>query len=239
MLRPIRPGALTLAAVLSTLNATAQMAWGVKAGPNLTSLKVTYEAAGGTGLNNTAPPDLKATGGGWHAGVYFNTTGGSNAGLLFELMYSRRLASSSYDYTVSGSGVDYHYVGEVEYRLEYIELPLLLCVRPIERLSIHAGAAAALLRSATSKDRGQRSYPTGQGNIFTAGYSSNGTEKDLSKASVDLVVGGSVKVGTELLLSVRYLMDMNDLDPTSGTTAKSSLWQFSLCYEVTGARKQP
>lgn len=231
-------GALTSGAVLFTLHTMAQTSLGVKAGPNLSSLTLSYTTPGGTGLNNTPPPDIKATGGGWHVGGYFNTTGGSFAGLIFELQYSRRFGSMAYDYTVSESGVDHRYVGRLEYEFKYIEVPLLLCVRPIDRLSIHAGGAAALLRSGHVEDRGERSSAAGQVSGYTPRYSRTDQVEELNRTSVELVLGGTVKVVDELLLGVRYLMDLNDLDPTSGTTAKSSLWQFSLCYEVAGAKKQ-
>ena len=238
MLRSERIEALTLAAVLFTLHTMAQTSLGVKAGPNLSALTLSYATPGGTGLNNTPPPDIKATGGGWHVGGYFNTTGGSFAGLIFEVQYSRRLGSMAYDYTVSESGVDHRYVGRVEYEFKYIELPLLLCVRPIDRLSIHAGAAVALLRSGHVQDWGERSSSAGQVSGYTPRYGRTDSVEELNRTSVELVLGGTVKVVDELLLGARYLMDLNDLHPSSGTTAKSSMWQFSLCYEVAGAKKQ-
>lgn len=238
MLRHVHVGALTLATALLVMQSAAQTSLGVKAGPNLSSLKLSYTTPGGTGLNNTPPPDLKATGGGWHLGGYFNTTGRSIAGLIFEIQYSRRIGSVVYDYTVSESGVDHRYAGRVEYAFKYIELPLLVCVRPIDRLSIHAGGAVALLRSGHVKDWGERSSSVGQVSGYTPTYGRTDTAEELNRSSVELVLGGTVKLVDELLLCARYVMDLNDLDPNTGTTATASLFQFSLCYEIGGAKKQ-
>lgn len=158
--------AIALFFMLAPVNA--QLAFGVKGGVNFNTLKAQYSGS-------TAPPDTKASGMGFHMGFFLVTSTDASAAMRFELLYSRRATSEDYDYTTGTSPHEHQYKGHADFTLEYMEVPVFLSIRASEELSIHVGAAAAVLISASSTDEGTL-YWTDMGSNYSSNYSEKGTD---------------------------------------------------------------
>lgn len=128
---------LILLAAIGGLFSNAQAqgpAFGLKGGLNFSTLNV--EGADQKGRF------------GFNGGVFGRTSPGLMLGLQAELLYSTR--GSSADYSAFFGLVDQN----VDFRLNYIELPLLLSIRPVEILDLHVGGYAGYLLSAQVKTSG-------------------------------------------------------------------------------------
>lgn len=225
---------LSLVVILCAVRADAQVAIGMKGGLNLNRLKAEVFLTTGSANGTTTPPDVDASGTGFHAGLFMSTSRGPGVGLLIEALYSLRSSDYSYDYSLKNAGITNAYKGSTEYRLHYIELPVLLNVRPKEKLTFQFGAAAAFLQSAYTRDQGTRTVSS-PGSFLSLEYDDkSSSDKDLSKVSIDVVVGADYEVISGLHGSVRFLADLNDLDKGKDIVAKSSLFQFSIGYTLIG-----
>ncbi len=223
-----------LVGLLHSNRADAQVALGFKAGANYDLLSIKYNAPNIPGYTISLPPDVKAAGPGFHTGAYLNTTGSGKTGLILEVLYSRRSSVYDYDYELDGSRT---YEGSVRYRLEYVELPVLFNGRVSNKLQLQFGFAAALVQSASSVDEGTVTY-AGPSGSFTSTYKdrSNGT-RDMTKVALDIAGGADLEFLRGLHGTIRYLMDLNNLDSTGDTDSKSRLFQLSIGYDLIGRQK--
>lgn len=238
MSKYIRGAAAAGVLALLSQHASAQVAVGLKGGVNLNFLKVEY-GSGGSGV--TSEPDTKASGLGFLAGAYLNTTGGGNSGFLMEVVYSRRNSSESYNYTLTstGSSSTSTYVGKIDYTFQYIQIPLLVCAKPTERLAVHFGAAAAFLQGVSSRDIGTHTFSSGSSGTFSSTYDKKtSTDKNLNKVIASVVIGADYEPILGLHGGLRFLYDLVDADKTSDITATGSELQFSVGYDLIGRRKE-
>ena len=238
MSKHIRAAAAAGALSLMSLCASAQVGVGLKGGMNLDFLKVDY---GSSGNGSSPQPVTKASGTGFLAGAYLNTTGAANSGLLLEVLYSRRRSSESYNYTLtsSGSSSTRKYVGKIDYTFQYIQIPLLLCAKPTARLAIHFGAAADLLQGVSSRDIGSYTFTSGSSGSGSSSYDVKvTTDKNLNKVIASLVIGADYEPLPGLHGGVRFLYDVVDADKTSDITATGSELQFSVGFDLIGRRKE-
>lgn len=86
-----------------------------------------------------------------------NVLAGFNAGLFFELPLSQNVSlQPEVSYTVKGAEVVYNnafLTGSTKYRLNYIEVPVLLKAKILPALNIHFGPYAAFLVDANIKSQ--------------------------------------------------------------------------------------
>ena len=238
MSKYIRSAASAGALAVMGLCASAQVAVGLKGGVNLNFLKVDY---GSGGYGSSAEPDTKASGAGFLAGAYLNTTGAGNSGLLLEVVYSRRSSSETYNYTLTslGSSDTRTYAGKTDYTFQYIQIPVLLCAKPTERLAIHFGAAADFLQGVSGRDVGTYTYTSGSSGTFSSTYDKKTTtDKNLNKVIASVVIGADYEPIPGLHGGLRFLYDVVDADKTSDITATGSELQFSVGYDLIGRRKE-
>ncbi len=238
MSKYIRGAVAASALAMMGLCASAQVAVGLKGGVNLNFLKVDY---GGGGYGISAEPDTKASGVGFLAGAYLNTTGEANSGLLLEVLYSRRNSSETYNYTLTsqGSSDTRTYAGKTDYTFQYIQIPVLLCAKPSERLAIHFGAAADFLQGVSGRDLGTYTFTSVTGGTFSSTYDKKTTtDKNLNKVIASVVIGADYEPIPGLHGGVRFLYDVVDADKTSDVTATGSELQFSVGYDLIGGKKE-
>lgn len=182
-MRTIYTTALALFAIFAapTFSAAQGPAFGVKGGLNLTTLAV-----------NEADDENARLG--FNAGIFARTMPSSPFGVQVELLYSTRGSKSSY------SGFFDLVDQEVDFNLNYLELPVLASFRIGEIVDLQLGAYAAYLLSA---------------NISTSGDLGSGRE-DLDRdnfRSVDYGIAGGVgfNLGPTAQVGVRYLHGLNNV----------------------------
>ena len=209
----------------------AQTTIGFKGGPSYHTLKIRYASTVLLGSTVEPDPDERATGFGSHAGFYLNTTGQGSVGLLFEVLYSRRSASIDYDYSLDRFNA---YKGRITYRLEYMEVPVLLNFKATDHFQVSLGAAALIAQVASFVDIGTYTYdspPLEFTNTYVEGAS---ITDGLTKVVADLAVGAQYEILNGLHCGLRYLIDLNDADNSDQAEARSTVLQFSVGYDVFG-----
>ena len=227
--------ALILFGLMASPEILAQATFGFKGGVNHNTMKIKFTPTVPFGFNVEAPPNATASGLGFHTGLYLNTTGDATAGLLLEVLYSRRSSAYDYDYVLGGVS---SYTGRIEYRLEYVEVPILINFKATDELQITFGAAAAIAQAGSFLDVGTMKYSSPQLE-FTNTYKDRGsTTKDLTKVVLDVVVGAQFEVLNGFHCGLRYLVDMNNADNSDQTDTKSNVLQFSVAYDIFGRRKE-
>jgi hypothetical protein len=164
-----------VALMAATTVATAQgPAFGVKAGLNYSTLAV-----------NEADDENARLG--FNGGVFARTAPEAPFGLQVELLYSTKGTHTTYS-AVFGL-IDQ----EVDFNLNYLELPVLASLRVADVIDIHLGGYAGYLLSAkvsTSGDLGSGSEELDRDNFTSMDYG--------------LAVGAGLNIGESLQVGVRY-----------------------------------
>jgi hypothetical protein len=136
---------LTIALALG-VGANAQIKYGVKAGLNLSSLSTVESSAGGISVNTLESDGLTA---GFHVGGFVNFSFGGIIGLQPELLFSiqggKQKAPSTLGTPVGDPSVDITF--------DYINVPVLLDIKPLPGLSILVGPQIGfnIYKSATNE----------------------------------------------------------------------------------------
>lgn len=171
---------------------------GVKTGINLS----TVHFAGAS----DAEVDSKA---GWVIGVFGELKKpGRGVGLQAEILYSREGYETEYDYH------------DVKMRLNYINIPILVKIYPVEFLSFDLGYQAGILWNAVEHTKRPRG--TGGENEDIAGIRS---------VNNSLVLGLTFRLGSHVDLSARYNLGLSDLEnKQEGDMIRSRVGQFTLGY---------
>lgn len=183
MIKLFRPCALAAcAALFAAVDLHAQgPAFGLKGGLNYTNL------AGIDADDNNARL-------GFHAGVFARTMPEQPVGLQIELLYSTK--GNRTDYTAFFGLIDQ----QVDFNLNYLELPVLASIRLADVVDLHLGAYAAYLLSANVKTSGD------------LGSGSESLDRD-NFTSLDLGIAGGVgfNLGESAQVGVRYLHGFTDV----------------------------
>jgi hypothetical protein len=177
----------------------AQFGLGIKAGANFATLN---SSGGDPGFN----PDWESITA-LHAGLYANYFFGETIGIQPEILFSQK-----------GSKVEDI---DLENKLTYIDIPILLRVQFLKILSVHAGPQFSFLTSAKS--------------IF------DGDEEDISdqikSLDTSLAFGAGVDLPLRLHLNVRYIMGLSNIadDADFGDIEiKNNMFQASLGFRIIG-----
>ncbi|HEY0976273.1 MAG TPA: porin family protein [Flavobacteriales bacterium] len=163
---------------LSVVNAQGP-SFGLKGGLNFSSLDVeSDDQKGRLGFN---------------AGIFGRTDAEQPLGLQVELLYSTK--GSSAEYTTFFGLVDQ----TVDFKLNYLELPVMLAFRPVEILDIHVGGYAGYLLSAQVETSGD------------LGSGSEDLDADhFQRIDAGLVVGAGLNLGPAQI-GARYLYGLTEL----------------------------
>lgn len=169
---PIATIALLLAGAHSTM--AQGPAFGVKAGLNYSTLAV-----------NEADDENARLG--FHGGVFARTAPEAPIGLQVELLYSTKGTQTSY--SALWGLIDQ----EVDFNLNYLELPVLASFRVAEILDLQVGGYAGYLLSAKTS---------------TSGDLGSGTEEldrdNFTSMDYGLAAGAGVNIGENLQVGLRY-----------------------------------
>lgn len=172
---------LLVAFALITFNTTNAQgpSFGLKGGLNFSSLDVeSDEQKGRLGFN---------------AGVFGRTDAELPLGVQVELLYSTK--GSSADYTTFFGYVDQ----SVDFKLNYLELPVILAFRPVPILDIHLGGYAGYLLAAE---------------VETSGDLGSGSEDldvdHFQRIDAGLAVGAALNLGPAQI-GARYLYGLTEL----------------------------
>ncbi len=175
-MKHLLPIAITCAACAISTTASAQgPMFGVKGGLNYSTLAVD-EA------------DEERSRLGYHIGLFARSAPSEQLGLQVELLYSTKGSSTTYN-ALFGLIEQ-----EIDFRLNYVELPIMASLRVAEIVDFQLGAYAAYLLSA----RGSSSGDLGSG--------SDELDRDNFK-SMDFGLGGGVafNVGPSAQFGIRYM----------------------------------
>ncbi len=155
-----------------------------------------FGVKGGLNYSNLAGMDSKDDNAriGFNGGVFARTMPDQPVGLQVELLYSTKGNHTTYS-TFFGL-VDQ----DVDFNLNYLELPVMLSVRLMDIVDLQIGGYAAYLLSAKVKTSGD------------LGTFSDDVNKDNFK-SIDAGIAGGVgfNVGENLQLGIRYLHGLTDV----------------------------
>ncbi len=174
---------VVMAAIIApTLTSAQGPAFGVKGGLNLSTLAVDQAKEENTRI-------------GFNAGVFARTMPSSPFGLQIELLYSTRGSKASY------SGFFDLIDQEVDFNLNYLELPVLASFRVGDIVDLQLGAYAAYLLSSkvtTSGDFGDGSKELDRDNF----------------RSMDFGIAGGVgfNLGPTAQVGVRYLHGLTNIE---------------------------
>lgn len=187
MHKPIISTALAIIAGCSSFNALAQgPSFGVKGGLNYSTLAVD-EA------------DDETSRWGYNLGVFARTAPESAIGLQVELLYSTKGSTTTYS-TLFGLIEQ-----EVDFNLNYLELPLMASFRVGELVELQAGAYAAYLLGASISSSGD------------LGTSNDPLDREDFTAMDFGVTGGvAFNLGHNLQLGMRYLHGMTNIADSDG-----------------------
>ena len=111
-----------------------EIKWGIKAGGNLSSLSEVKEITPGEKAHYCTYTYGNGKFPGFHAGAFANISLGKLFGIQTELLYSMQGGKHKKDYGIPG-GIWQHLV----YKYSYVQLPLLMEIKPIANLGILAG----------------------------------------------------------------------------------------------------
>lgn len=191
---------LTLAMMIA-FGAMAQFGLGIKAGPNFASQN---SSGGDPGFE----PDFKNITA-LHAGIYMNYFFGETVGIQPEILFSQK-----------GSKVQDI---DLENKLTYIDIPILLRFQFLEILNIHAGPQFSFLTSAKS--------------VYSGG--SFDIKDDLKSLETSLAFGAGVDLPLRLNVTARYIIGLTNIaDDTDfdDIELKNSMFQLSLGFRIIGDR---
>ena len=131
---------------------------------------------------------------GFNAGVFARTMPESPVGLQVELLYSTK--GNRTDYDAFFGLIDQ----EVDFNLNYLELPVMASIRLMDVVDLQVGGYAAYLLSANVKTSGD------------LGSGSDEVDKDNFKSMDAGIVGGiGFNVGETMQIGIRYLHGLTDV----------------------------
>ena len=187
--------------MMMAFGAMAQFGLGIKAGPNFASQN---SSGGDPGFE----PDFKNITA-LHAGIYMNYFFGETIGIQPEILFSQK-----------GSKVQDI---DLENKLTYIDIPILLRFQFLEILNIHAGPQFSFLTSAKS--------------VYSGG--SFDIKDDLRSLETSLAFGAGVDLPLRLNVTARYIIGLTNIaDDTDfdDIELKNSMFQLSLGFRIIGDR---
>lgn len=177
----------------------AQFGLGIKAGANF----ATHNTSGGdTGFN----PDWESITA-LHGGLYANYFFGETFGIQPELLLSQKGSKVS--------DID------LENKLTYIDIPVLLRVHFLKILSVHAGPQFSFLMSAKSILNGDETD----------------IKDDIKSLDTSLAFGAGVDLPLRLHLNARYILGLSNIadDADFGDLEiKNNMFQASLGFRIIG-----
>lgn len=123
---------------------------------------------------------------------------GFNIGLFSKVPITQHIAlQPEFYFTTKGAEVTYNNTfvdGIARFKLNYLELPLLLAINVTDNFNIHAGPYAAYLLSGKVSN---------ESNVNVFDFEENVNSDDFNRVDVGLAVGAGVDVGS-LGIGVRY-----------------------------------
>lgn len=196
-MKPIMTILLAMTFASSCIFAQSNFGFGAKAGVNVSTQKTT-----GEGIN----VDTRSLAG-FHMGVYGNYFFLDPVAVQLELLFSQKGSRWSDPYF---DGKD---------RLNYMDVPLLVCYQPLEFLNVHAGPQFGFLMGAKQT--------TEDGDKTSA--------KDYYKTTdIGLVIGAEGNLPYHLNITLRYILGLNIVTTDDYYTDgwKNNVFQISVGYRI-------
>jgi len=206
--------------------AQAQVMLGAKAGYNLTTM---WFDKWDTSTRRTFSEDGK--GGGFHCGMFMRMKSNGPIALRLELLYSQR--RSDLNYTGPESDFSYYQLnGTVTASYSYVEIPLLVAIRPAGGFDLQIGLSPSVLLTADAKDQ----WTLTADDPWNEDLNGEVTGSDFPRVAVELVPGLSYDFMNGVHLSARYVIGFEDFDLTDSSTIQQAVFQFSAGYCFRGKR---
>ncbi|MCK0132073.1 PorT family protein [Flavobacteriaceae bacterium F08102] len=162
---------------------------GIKGGYNLSA--ITYDGSEETGHRH-----------GFHVGMYGNSSITNTLALQMELLYSQQ------GYKIEDNS------GTFIQKLDYINLPLMLQIYPVQSFYLESGA--------------QIGWAVSHKEIVDSNFDLFDTETTFNPYTFDwgFNFGAGIKLDSGLNFGVRYHLGMGEIYEEGGT--KNRIWQFSM-----------
>ena len=213
------------AAMLLFIGANAQVGFGVKAGGNASFLsKATAEELG---VKETVDASKMIIG--FHAGAFANLSFGEFFGLQPEILYSAQGGKYSADIFFD----DPTAVGDISFKLSYINVPVMFEVKPATNFSILVGPQIGLLVG--------KKMVVSDGSVDVTIKGSEledemGDDAKFNSIDFSAAVGAQYTIANHFVIGARYNIGFNPFMKSTDSSIKTSGWanntiQLSLGYK--------
>jgi len=225
---------LVIVVLLVANNAFSQAKFGIKAGVNFSSLSdVEYSSTDGTLRFIKFKNDEMATG--YHVGVFANVSLGKIISFQPELLFSMQggkmqyyeLPVGDYEGVIGSSGLAATL--KLTYQLGYIQIPLLLEIKPVADLGVLFGPQLSfnVSRKCTSTYDGYTETFSGSRFYYLCGTG-------FKKRDVSLVFGLQYTFIEKIVIGARYNLGLINNWDYANTYDKSKGWKSSVIQASLG-----
>jgi hypothetical protein len=196
-----------------TLCANSQIKFGVKAGVNVSGLSDVSVSGGGISVNVFESAGMAT---GFHAGAFVNFGFGNLFGFQPELLFSMQGGKQKVNSTLTGGQS-----ATVDFTFDYLNVPILLEIKPIPNLGILVGPQVGLNVYKSAASEGE----TVSGSDFDEAFG------DEAFQSIDFAVAFGVQYTLieHLTIGARYNLGLtnaySDSETENGVTANASGWK--------------
>jgi opacity protein-like surface antigen len=204
-------------ALLLGIGATAQVKFGVKAGLNLSSLSDVKAEVSGISVTALENDGMTV---GFHVGGFVNFSFGQFIGLQPELLFSMQGGKQKTNSLIG--------IGSVDYTFDYINVPVLLDIKPFAGFSVLVGPQIGfnIYKSATFGDK------TYSGSDFDKEFEDAFGEKPFQSFDLAAVIGVQYTFIDHLTVGARYNIGLTDAFnmsvSASGITTDATGWKNSV-----------
>ena len=188
---------------IGTLSAQGNLGFGVKGGLNMA--KLSFED---TDVDVDKGFKLGPTFGGF---VTYNLY--DKLAIQPEFLYTVKGGSYEYSESAIGGGYDVLWAGNTEFKMNWLEIPILVVFNPNDKIKIFAGPYLELFLNGTN-DYEFTVSGTYEGETFSESESDSEDieSDDITSPGFGLIVGGAFMLGNNLEVEARYALGLTSMD---------------------------
>lgn len=191
---------LMLAALgLLSIQASSQLTFGPKAGMTHSTLLYTFESEDA----DPGPDWTNPSGIGFHVGAFANYELGDVVSIQPEVLFNKRNTDQRLTESILGETWEF----KASQSTNYLDIPILVMVKPVDQISIYAGPQISLLMGnkmtleTTVGDQTETETVTGED-----------ATKDLSGSDIGVTGGVQINIGESLNAGIRYTKGFTPLN---------------------------
>ena len=209
---------------IGTLSAQENLGFGVKGGLNMA--KLTFEEDANMNIDTKFGPTF----GGF---VTYNV----NGKLTIQPEFLDTVKGASYEYSESiiGGGYDVIWEGNVDLKMNWLDIPILVVFNPNDRIKIFAGPFLEVFLNGEQDGEGTISGTLDGEPFFQSESASEDIKSnDITSPGFGLIFGGAYMLGNNLEVETRYALGLNSINKEDyedeGGSVKNSGIQILINY---------